>query len=397
MQTLTRIASAGSAATAIAFGPARIGFGLFLPQFREPFGIGTGTAGLISSLGFTAFLIGLVCSHLLIDRAGPRASILCGMVAAATGLGVVALAPNAIILAAGVFLAGASAGFSWTPFNAAAHGALRPADRAGALSVISTGTAAGVFLTAVLALSLACMGFGWRGAWIIFAVAAACAALANLLALFDTAEPAGRTPRATWAELATRPAIPLYVVAFSFGLTSGVYLTFAADRVAGQGGLAGLPAAASGGVVFSAYGAFGLLGLMTARIEAAVGLPWLLRALNIGAGLALALIAWAPTAWGWVIVSAGLQGVFVMMTSAVLSLWSERLFPDLPSLSFTAALVITAAGSIVGPAAAGAASSAFGPAAMLLGASGIALATAAGMMPGTIRESAGPAPALQGG
>src|SRR6056297_806054 len=59
MQTLARIASAGSAATAIAFGPARAGFGLFLPQFREAFSISTSVAGVISSLGFAAFLTGL--------------------------------------------------------------------------------------------------------------------------------------------------------------------------------------------------------------------------------------------------------------------------------------------------------------------------------------------------
>ncbi len=388
MQTLTRIASAGSAATAIAFGPARIGFGLFLPQFREAFSISTGTAGLISSLGFAAFFLALGCSYKLIARAGPRVPIVIGMIAATFGLAAVAAAPNAVVLAVGVCVASASAGFSWAPFNNAAQRALYERDRPGALSMISSGTAVGVLLAGLLALSLAFFGYGWRVVWAIFAISAAGAALANLLALTDTVEPAGDVAPREWGELATRSAIPLYLVAFSFGVTNGIYVTFAADRVTEQGGLAGLPSQASGAIVFAAYGAFGLLGLLTARIKSAIGLSWLLRGLNICAALSIAIIAWAPTSWGGVIVSAGLQGIFVMMISAVLSLWSERLFPDLPSLSFTAALLITGAGNIAGPAIAGAASSAFGTVPMFFGTAVLALATALVLKPGIIREKA---------
>ena len=388
MHTLIRVASAGSAATAIAFGPARIGFGLFLPQFREAFSISTGMAGMISSLGFAVFFVGLVCSYKLIALAGPRVPIVCGMVLAATGLATVAAAPDAVVLAVGVSLASASAGFSWTPFNNAAQRILYDRDRPEALAAISSGTAVGVLLAGVLALSVALLGFGWRVVWTIFAIGASGAAFANLFALSVTVEPAGDAPPRKWRELATQSAIPLYLVALSFGLTNGIYVTFAADRVADQGGLAGLPSEASGAVVFCAYGAFGLLGLLTARIKSTIGLAWLLRALTISAALSIALIAWAPTSWGGVIVSAGLQGVFVMMISAVLSLWSEQLFPELPSLSFTAALLITGAGNIAGPMAAGWASSAFGPVPMFLATAALALVTSLVLKPGTIREKA---------
>ncbi|ETX14306.1 hypothetical protein OCH239_04060 [Roseivivax halodurans JCM 10272] len=388
MQTITRLASAGSAATAVAFGPARIGFGLFLPQFRETFSISTGAAGLISSLGFAAFFLALGCSYKLIARTGPRVPIVCGMIAACSGLAAVAAAPNVVVLAAGICLASASAGFSWTPFNNAAQRVLYEQDRPGALSAISSGTAVGVLLAGVLALSLVFFGYDWRIIWAIFAASAAGAGLANLLALTDTVEPAGEAPPRKWGELVTRSAIPLYLVALSFGVTNGIYVTFAADRVTEQGGLVGLPSQASGAVVFAAYGALGLLGLLTARIKSAIGLSWLLRALNLGAALSIAIIAWTPTSWPGVVVSAGLQGIFVMMISAVLSLWSERLFPDLPSLSFTAALLITGAGNIAGPVLAGAASSAFGPGPMFVGTAALALATSVVLTPGIIREKA---------
>ncbi|WOI55489.1 MFS transporter [Palleronia sp. LCG004] len=388
MQTITRIASAGSAATAVAFGPARIGFGLFLPQFREAFSISTGTAGMISSLSFATFFLALGCSYKLIARAGPRVPIVVGMIAAALGLSAVAAAPNMIVLAVGICLASASAGFSWSPFNNAAQRVLYEGERPGALSVISSGTAIGVLLAGLLALSLAFFGYGWRIVWAVFAAAAVGAALANLTALSDTVEPAGDAPPRKWRELLTRSAIPLYLVAFSFGMTNGVYVTFVAARVTEQGGLDGLPSHASGAIVFAAYGAFGLLGLLTARVKSVIGLSWLLRALNIAAALSIAIIAWAPTSWSGVIISAGLQGIFVMMISAVLSLWSERLFPDLSSLSFTAALLITGAGNIAGPAIGGLAASTVGDVAMFLGAATLALATALVLKPGIIREKA---------
>jgi len=311
-----------------------------------------------------------------------------GMVSATLGLATVAAAPNAVVLAAGVSIASASAGFSWTPFNIAVQRVLCEPDRPGTLSVISSGTAVGVLLAGLLALSLSYFEYDWRLAWAAFAAGAAGVALANLRALSATVEPAGYAPPRKWHELVTRSAIPLYLVAFSFGVTNGIYITFAADRVSEQGGLAGLTAQSSGTIVFIAYGALGLLGLMTARIKSALGLAWLLRALNIGAALSIAIIAWAPTSWGGVIVSAGLQGMFVMMISAVLSFWSERLFPDLPSLSFTMALLITGAGNIAGPAVAGMVSSAFGPVTMLTSTAALALATAFVLKPGIIREQA---------
>ncbi|SLN09961.1 Major Facilitator Superfamily protein [Roseivivax jejudonensis] len=392
MRTLTRVASAGSAATAIAFGPARVGFGLFLPQFREEFGISTSTAGLISSAGFAAFLMGLIGSYLMILRFGPRAPIVAGMVLALLGLTTAAMAPNALMLALGVFFASASAGLAWTPFNDAAKRALYDEERPEALSVISSGTAVGVMGAGVFALALVLGGFDWRLAWAAFALASGLAALANFIALSDTTGPDGGVTRAMAERLAERSAIPLFLVAASFGVTNGIYVTFAADRVSGLGGLPGLPAEASAAIVFSAYGAAGLIGLATARVKSGIGLAWLLRLLHVGAATSIALIAFVPQSWPGLIVSAGLQGIYVMMLSATLSMWSERLFPAIPSLSFTAALLVTALGNVGGPAIAGIAADSFGAVPMFAATAAVALATALVLKPGILRERPEPEP-----
>ena len=73
MAPFWKLSAAGFAATAITYGPARMGFGLFLSEFRDDFALSTGLAGIMSSLGFLGMLIGLVVAYATLDpgRAGP--------------------------------------------------------------------------------------------------------------------------------------------------------------------------------------------------------------------------------------------------------------------------------------------------------------------------------------
>ena len=51
------LSAAGFAATAISYGPGRVGFGLFVPAFSGAFSLDGTTIGLISSLGFGGFFL----------------------------------------------------------------------------------------------------------------------------------------------------------------------------------------------------------------------------------------------------------------------------------------------------------------------------------------------------
>jgi MFS family permease len=136
------------------------------------------------------------------------------------------------------------------------------------------------------------------------------------------------------------------------------------------------------------YGLCGLAGLATARINAALGLATLLRLLMLAGGGSLALVALMPGTWAGLVLSAGLQGLHVMMVSAVLASWSERLFPALPSFSFTAALLATAGGSMIGPALAGVAADALGAQVMFLAAAALPGALGLALRPRRIQERA---------
>jgi predicted MFS family arabinose efflux permease len=387
MTPAARLTAAGFVATAVAFGPARMGFGLFLPAFREDFALSTSTAGLIASGGFLAFLLALLASAWIARRHGERVAVVAGALAAATGFAAVAVAGTPALLALGIALAGTSAGFCWAPFNDAAERTVAAEARPTALSVVSTGTTFGVLAAAGLALAVTQDALGWRGAWAGFALGAlalAAIAWAGVPPRRGPTENRGTParvgqaapPPAAPAALLRRATLPLYAAALAFGMTNAIFLSFAADTVVAEGGLPGLEDRVASAVIFLGYGVCGALGLATGRIEARTGLAPLLALIFAAGGLSLVLIGLAPMSWSGVIAASGLHGAGIMMVSAVLSFWSVRLFPGRSTLGFTAALLAMAAGSVLGPAAAGWLAAAEGPRTMFLAAAAPPLAMA---------------------
>ncbi|MEJ7842306.1 MAG: MFS transporter, partial [Rubrobacter sp.] len=112
-----RLGLAGFVATAVTFGPARNGYGLFLPEIREEFGLSTQMLGFIASGLYAGYLAALLAVGLFAARTGPRLPVLVGLFSAGVGTTLVAFSPNATVLAAGVILAGTGAGWSWAPYN----------------------------------------------------------------------------------------------------------------------------------------------------------------------------------------------------------------------------------------------------------------------------------------
>lgn len=367
---------AGFAATAISYGPGRMGFGLFVPEFKAAFSMSSSTVGIVSGLGFMGFFIGLVIAQVFLDRKGPKFPVLIGLAAATLGTGIVAVAPDPAVLAVGVFLAGTSAGFAWTPFNDAVHRKVRDVDRPTALSQISTGTSAGIALAGTMALAMVLLGYNWRVCWALFAGVSALALFGNWAALRQVEKSPESRPQRAWGDLLHVASLPLFGVAFVYGITSAIYISFAADRF-GQMGPADISGGAISALVFIFYGIFGLSGLVADRLRDVLGLAWLLRALFFVAAASLALAALLPGSWFGLVSSAGMQGINVMVTSATLAFWSERLFPAFPSFGFTVTLLATAAGSVIGPVCAGIVSSSIGSDAMFLGTAAVPIGAAA--------------------
>lgn len=358
-----RLALAGALATAVAFGPARNGYGLFLPWLREEFGLSIGLAGLIASGGYAGYMLALFAVGLLAARLGPRPLVVAGTLSAALGMMLVALSPNVWALAAGVALAASSAGWSWSPYNDAAKRLVAAWLRPRVLSVVSTGTTFGIAGAGVTALVI---GESWRLAWVAFSVAAVLALACNAVALpgKDNKDVAGDgeagtvQPGLRWVFRAG--AAPLFVVASSFGVVSSIYYSFAVDHVSRNGDLVLPLDTPLGPFLFVVLGAAGMAGFFTGDAMNRFGLGRVLATILFAAAAATILLGVAPGSWAAATVSAVMFGAYVMTISALLSVWSSLVFPERPSAGFSVALGSFAVGSILAPVSMGFVAGAYG-------------------------------------
>jgi sugar phosphate permease len=145
-------------AIAVAFGAARSGFGLFLPDFRREFGLSTERSGVITGGSYGGYLVALSLVGLFAARFGPRLFVTVGGISATTGMILVAIAPNAPLLATGLILAASYAGWSWSPYNDAVEREVPSRLRGRVLSAISTGTTFGLAMAGLIALAAGVWG-----------------------------------------------------------------------------------------------------------------------------------------------------------------------------------------------------------------------------------------------
>ena len=367
-----RLAFAGFLVIAVAFGPARNGFGLFLPQIREDFGLSTAVVGLIAGGVYAGYLAGLCAAAVLAARFGPRPPVVAGALSAAGGMTLVAGSQSTGALAAGVALAASSAGWTWAPYNDAVEDAVPPGLRARVLSVVSTGTTVGIAAAGVTALFA---GEVWRAGWLVFAAAAVVALICNVVVLPSKAgNDTRRWPGVRW--FFQRRAAPLFGVAASFGVVSSVYWSFAVDHVS-RNGESSLPLDAPlGALLFIVLGLGGVAGFFTGDAVNRFGLNRVLKTTLLSAAVAAALLGVAPGLWPVVAVSALLFGAYVMTMAALLSVWSSLVFPERPSMGFSVALIVFAVGSILAPASTGILAGAYGYGPVFLGVGVIAAFTA---------------------
>src|SRR4051794_22429129 len=133
------LAVAGSATVATAFGMARYGYGLLLPDIQADLGLGAAVLGAIGTLGYVSYLVAVAVSTRCIASAGERATVVAGGLFAIAGTIVVALAGGPALLALGVTIAGVSAGLVYPPFADVVK-RLPPARQDRTLATINCGT-----------------------------------------------------------------------------------------------------------------------------------------------------------------------------------------------------------------------------------------------------------------
>lgn len=281
------------------------------PRIVQDLGIGTATLGLTTTIGFGVAAVLSPLGGQVVDRIGPRRSIVLLLLVAAGVLVLIGAAPGPVLLLVAVGLGGVPQALA-NPATNKAILAVVPAERRGAITGLKqSGVQLGAFV-AGLPLALLAGAVGWRAAvW----TAAGLAAVAGVSALrILPADHAGPRPRQSFL-LRPRGTVA-WLAAFSLFLGCGIasvntYLAlFGVERVG-----FGRTTAAALVAVLGVAGIVGRIGW--SRVATGQRGKWLPAVLAGGAVLAGLLLAAAADAPALVWCAAVLVGVFAVSANAV--------------------------------------------------------------------------------
>jgi predicted MFS family arabinose efflux permease len=339
----SRVGVAGLLALVATYGIGRQAYGLFVPTFRDEFGLSLDVLGFYASAAQAGYLVTTVVTGVLTARFGPRAPVVSGCLLLTVGAAITASAPGPVLLAVGIIAAGTSAGGAWAPFSDAVGTQVPSSGTRRALALVNAGSPVGLVVASVLVLVA---GDQWRAAWWAFATIGLVAAAVTWWVLSPgAAAPAfdRAWPRPGWF-LHLRSA-PLLVVTLGVSITSGAYFAYAPDTAQDAGlaswtgpamwaalGVAGAAVGVYGGGIANRYGLRGPLAVML---------------LLVGGSTLMLLIA--PGVVATALTSAALFGVGFTLAFALVVMWSQQVFHDRPTTGFTLVILFIATGFIIGP------------------------------------------------
>lgn len=331
---------AGTALIGACYGFARFSYGLFTPQFQAEFTLGPALTGIVGSGSYIGYSVAIVISLLLTARIGAKPLAIAAGGVATVGTAMVAVAPNASVLAAGILVAGSSTGLASPPLAAAVARWVVLAARDRAQAVVNAGTGVGVLLSGPVALLLA---EDWRAAWGTFSVL--CAAVTVWISVVVPVTPPGPAGAAGSGDRAVAAGTTrLLLAALLMGLASSAVWTFGRDVITTVGGAGPTESA----VMWIVIGASGLVGAASSDLTARIGLARAWSFVLVVLSTATMLLAVSPDITAVVMAAAALFGASYIALCGLLLLWSTRLYPDRPSTGVGASFLMIAVGQALG-------------------------------------------------
>jgi predicted MFS family arabinose efflux permease len=339
----SRLGGAGLLALVATYGIGRQAYGLFVPTFRNEFGLSLDVLGFYASAAQAGYLVTTVLTGVATARYGPRVPVVSGCLLLAVGAAVTASAPGPMLLAVGVIAAGTSAGGAWAPFSDAVDHQVPSSGRRRALALVNAGAPVGLVIASGLVLL---GGDRWRAVWWGFAVVGLVAAAAAWRVLVpSTVDPVLERARPRLGWFFNARSARLFVVTLGVSITSGAYFAYAPDTAqdAGLAGWIGPAMWAALGIAGAAVGVFG------GGIANRYGLRWPLAVMLVLVGGSTLMLLVAPGSVVAALGSAALFGVGFTTGFALVVMWSQQVFHDRPTTGFTLAIVFIAVGFIIGP------------------------------------------------
>ncbi|MFF4849719.1 MFS transporter [Streptomyces sp. NPDC001194] len=281
------------------------------PRLVDELGISPAALGLTTAVGFAAAAVLSPVGGRMVDRTGPRRSLVLLLLVSAAALALIGAAPGPGFLLAAVALGGLPQALANPATNKAILASAPPARRGAMTGMKQSGVQLGAF-AAGLPLAALAGGVGWRGAvWTAAAAAALCALWAHHSLPADPPAKAAMVR----ASLVPRGAIAwLAVFSLFLGCAIASVNTYVALFGAQRLGM-GPTAAAALVAVLGVAGIAGRVGWSKAARPGRA--EWLPGALAAGAVAAACLLAAALYLPALVWVAAVAVGVFAVSGNAV--------------------------------------------------------------------------------
>nr|WP_323187896.1 MFS transporter [Streptomyces sp. NBC_01264] len=281
------------------------------PRLVEELGVSPAVLGWTTTVGFGTAAVLSPLGGRLVDRIGPRRSLVLLLSVSAAALALIGAAPGTGFLLGAVALGGLPQALANPATNKAILAAVPPGRRGPVTGMKQSGVQLGAF-AAGLPLTALAGGIGWRGAvW----TAAATAALAALWARRALPADPRAAPAGPRAPLVPRGDIA-WLAVFSLFLGCGIASVNTYAALFGAQRLGMGPTAA--GALVAVLGVAGIAGRVGWSKAARPGrAEWLPGALAAGAVGAAALLVAASTVRPLVWVAAVAVGVFAVAANAV--------------------------------------------------------------------------------
>lgn len=341
---------AGLAIVAVTFGLARYGFGLFVPDISRDLSLSPDVIGLIAGSSYVGYLCATLTAAWISRKFGPRVPIVLGGLAACLGMLMVGFAQSGLGLLLAIFIAGTSPGFSYPPFSEIIVKRIHEQNQDRTYAWINSGTGFGVAIAGPIVLFSA---FDWRSAYFIFAGLALLASIWNYITTRPSPIDRDHSTKSgavdpidsgLRAVMKSTKARPLFWVAFSYGLATSAYWTFAVELLYDAGN-----AEQTRIVFWSVLGTAGIFGYLAGWLTSNFGLRGSYCALMLVTAVSIGMLPFIATNNLAIYASAAVFGVGFIVTTAFLGMWSLRIFDWAPASGFSMTFFLISLGQGVGP------------------------------------------------
>lgn len=341
MRAPVALALTGFSLIAVTYGMARFSWGLMLPAISAEIPFNPQQAGMLSACSFVAYCLTILTAAALTDRYGTRLTALLASLSAAAGLLLLACASSPLLLAAGLFIAGLSAGLASPALAAAVSDRIPAAGQPRTNTLINAGTSVGIILTVV---SLSVLPGGWRAACLLFALLSLACVLPVMRVLSGHAASRAARVRHWHQRLYRRSMHRLMSIALISGLVSAAWWSFGSALLRQHVGVD----AETARLLWLIAGGAGIVGAATGPAAARIGLNGVYRLSLCGMAVPLLVLAWSRGESTGLAIAVACCGAGYVTLSGVLLVWGARATAGDPATGVGILFFMLAVGQVAG-------------------------------------------------